>query len=116
MSARIGLTPRQRDLLEFIGAYGDRTGCSPSFEEMSSALGGMSKSGIHRLVVALEERGFIRRFPNRARSIDVTNREPTLPTDLERSVALVCEALQIDRREFEKRAAVCFINTLRASA
>ncbi|MGI9360524.1 MAG: transcriptional repressor LexA [Parasphingorhabdus sp.] len=66
------LTPKQHELLCFIHNRLEETGVSPSFEEMKDALGLKSKSGIHRLISALEERGFLRRLPNRARALEVT--------------------------------------------
>jgi repressor LexA len=65
------LTRKQYDLLRFIHERLKETGVPPSFEEMKDALGLQSKSGIHRLIMALEERGFIRRLPNRARALEV---------------------------------------------
>ncbi|MGE4324039.1 MAG: transcriptional repressor LexA [Sphingobium sp.] len=65
------LTPKQQELLIFIQNRLDEGGVSPSFEEMKDALDLKSKSGIHRLINALEERGFIRRLPNRARALEV---------------------------------------------
>jgi repressor LexA len=65
------LTQKQRDLLEFIHRRMERDGVPPSFEEMKDALDLRSKSGIHRLITALEERGFIRRLPHRARAIEI---------------------------------------------
>ena len=65
------LTKRQHDLLIFIHRSTQITGVGPSYHEMMVALGMKSKSGIHRMVVALEERGFIRRLPNHARAIEV---------------------------------------------
>ncbi len=65
------LTPKQQELLGFIQNRLDEGGVSPSFEEMKEALDLRSKSGIHRLINALEERGFIRRLPNRARALEV---------------------------------------------
>ncbi len=65
------LTRKQHDLLTFINARLDDGGVSPSFEEMKDALGLKSKSGVHRLISALEERAFIRRLPNRARALEV---------------------------------------------
>jgi len=61
------LTRKQHELFCFIQAKLEETGVSPSFEEMKEALDLKSKSGVHRLISALEERGFIRRLPNRAR-------------------------------------------------
>lgn len=65
------LTKKQHELLLFINARIQETGVSPSFDEMKDALDLRSKSGIHRLITALEERGFIRRLPNRARALEV---------------------------------------------
>lgn len=65
------LTQKQRALLLFINSHLSSDGISPSFEEMKEALGLKSKSGVHRLINALEERGFIRRLPNRARALEV---------------------------------------------
>ncbi len=65
------LTRKQAELLRFIHERLKESGVPPSFDEMKDALDLRSKSGIHRLVTALEERGFIRRLPNRARAIEV---------------------------------------------
>jgi repressor LexA len=65
------LTRKQLELLRFIHERLTETGVPPSFEEMKDALDLRSKSGIHRLITALEERGFIRRLPNRARAVEV---------------------------------------------
>ncbi|MDE2301529.1 MAG: transcriptional repressor LexA [Sphingomonadales bacterium] len=65
------LTRKQHELIRFIQTRLEETGVSPSFEEMKEALDLKSKSGVHRLISALEERGFIRRLPNRARALEV---------------------------------------------
>ncbi|WP_188912984.1 transcriptional repressor LexA [Salinarimonas ramus] len=65
------LTRKQHELLRFIHERVRETGVPPSFDEMKDALDLKSKSGIHRLITALEERGFIRRLPNRARALEV---------------------------------------------
>ncbi len=65
------LTKKQSELLKFINERLKETGVPPSFDEMKDALDLRSKSGIHRLIMALEERGFIRRLPNRARALEV---------------------------------------------
>ncbi|RCS24332.1 transcriptional repressor LexA [Phyllobacterium salinisoli] len=65
------LTRKQHELLLFIHERLKETGIPPSFDEMKQALDLASKSGIHRLITALEERGFIRRLPNRARALEV---------------------------------------------
>ena len=73
------LTQKQHELLCFIDEKLKDSGVSPSFEEMKEALGLKSKSGIHRLITALEERGFIRRLAHRARAIEVIR----LPENME---------------------------------
>ncbi len=74
------LTAKQHELIRFIQQRLEETGISPSFEEMKAALDLKSKSGVHRLISALEERGFIRRLPNRARALEVLrNPEDALP-------------------------------------
>ena len=65
------LTRKQLELLDFIQKRTDRDGIPPSFDEMKEALDLRSKSGIHRLITALEERGFIRRLAHRARAIEI---------------------------------------------
>ena len=65
------LTKKQSELLRFIHERLKESGVPPSFDEMKDALDLRSKSGIHRLIIALEERGFIRRLPNRARALEV---------------------------------------------
>jgi repressor LexA len=65
------LTRKQHELLCFINDRLSETGVSPSFEEMKEALDLKSKSGVHRLISALEERNFIRRLPNRARALEI---------------------------------------------
>lgn len=64
-----GLTRKQAELLRFLRKYTIENGCSPSFEEMKTAINLRSKSGIHRLIHALEERGKVSRLANRARSV-----------------------------------------------
>jgi len=77
------LTRKQHDLLTYIDGHLGETGVSPSFEEMKEALDLKSKSGVHRLISALEERGFIRRLPNRARALEVLK----MPDSAARSAA-----------------------------
>mgnify|MGYP005840870323 CR=1 FL=1 len=76
------LTKKQMDLLAFINSRVQHTGVPPSFEEMKEALDLRSKSGIHRLITALEERGFIRRLAHRARALEILK----LPDSLQGSV------------------------------
>jgi len=77
------LTRKQHELLCFIHDRLQETGVSPSFEEMKEALDLKSKSGVHRLISALEERNFIRRLPNRARALEVVR----LPDGLSKAPA-----------------------------
>jgi len=77
------LTRKQYELLVYVNDRVKETGIPPSFDEMKDALDLRSKSGIHRLIKALEERGFIRRLPNRARAIEVLR----LPETLQRAAA-----------------------------
>ena len=78
------LTRKQLDLLDFINNRLQRDGVPPSFDEMKEALDLRSKSGIHRLITALEERGFIRRLPHRARAIEIVK----LPEALDKGAGL----------------------------
>jgi len=94
------LTRKQHELLRFIQSSLEESGVSPSFEEMKEALDLKSKSGVHRLISALEERGFIPRLPNRARALEVLRQPedvtppvgtkpaaPKKPVELARSAA-----------------------------
>lgn len=71
------LTRKQKELLLFIDSYLNQRGIAPSFEEMKEAVNLKSKSGIHRLVTALEERGFLRRLRHRARALEVLRLPPS---------------------------------------
>lgn len=77
------LTKKQLDLLEFIHTRVQRDGVPPSFDEMKEALDLRSKSGIHRLITALEERGFIRRLAHRARALEIVKMPEALSQKLE---------------------------------
>ncbi len=81
------LTKKQHELLIFINDRLSETGVSPSFDEMKEALDLRSKSGIHRLITALEERGFIRRLPHRARALEVLKMPEDAKADVRPSVA-----------------------------
>ena len=76
------LTAKQRELLLFIDDRTKESGISPSFDEMREALDLKSKSGVHRLISALEERGFIRRLPNRARALEVLKLPEVRPANV----------------------------------
>ena len=80
------LTRKQHELLKFIHGHIRNNGISPSFDEMKDALNLKSKSGIHRLITALEERGFIRRLAHRARALEVLKLpESVLPGGVDRA-------------------------------
>jgi repressor LexA len=81
------LTRKQHELIRFIQVKLEETGVSPSFEEMKEALDLKSKSGVHRLISALEERGFIRRLPNRARALEVLKQPEDVATKAPARVA-----------------------------
>lgn len=87
------LTSKQNELLLFINERLQKDGVSPSFDEMKDALNLASKSGIHRLISALEERGFLRRLPHRARALEVV-KLPTItsnPTKFKQEIKLVSD-------------------------
>jgi repressor LexA len=89
------LTRKQYDLLHFIHARMQRDGIPPSFDEMKDALDLRSKSGIHRLITALEERGFIRRLAHRARAIEIVR----LPDGIEGGAGFQPTVVEGDRPE-----------------
>ena len=73
------LTSKQKELLMFIHERLKESGVPPSFDEMKEALDLKSKSGIHRLITALEERGFVRRLPHRARAMEIVRLPESVP-------------------------------------
>ena len=85
------LTKKQLQLLEFIHARTQVDGVSPSFDEMKESLDLRSKSGIHRLITALEERGFIRRLAHRARAIEIIRMPEPMPSPARRFKPRVIE-------------------------
>lgn len=91
------LTAKQHELLLYIQRKLEETGISPSFEEMKDALDLKSKSGVHRLISALEERGFIRRLPNRARALEVL-RQPENVTSSARPTPANDTVVQLSSR------------------
>ena len=98
------LTRKQHELIRFIQARLEETGVSPSFEEMKEALDLKSKSGVHRLISALEERGFIRRLPNRARALEVLRQPDDVTTRVAsaRAAATASTALTTPRTSAPK--------------
>ena len=93
------LTAKQRELLLFIDDRLKDQGISPSFDEMREALDLKSKSGVHRLISALEERGFIRRLPNRARALEVVKLPEARPSATVTSIRPVTAAPANDTLE-----------------
>lgn len=73
------LTPKQAELLRYIRRYQAEHGCSPSFSEMQEALELKSKSSVHRIIGALQDRGFIRRGNRRARSVEILRDDVPAP-------------------------------------
>lgn len=92
----VTLTAKQKLLLDYLIAYIDENGTAPSFDEMAGALDLASKSGIHRLIEALEERGWIRRIQHRARAIEILRRPGA--ADARSFVDFVLRATAIDAR------------------
>ena len=97
------LTRKQAELLRFIHERLKEAGVPPSFDEMKDALDLRSKSGIHRLITALEERGFIRRLPNRARAIEVIK----LPESVAHGMAAPGAAADSRRASLKAISAAC---------
>ncbi len=95
------LTTKQHELLVFIDKHLRQTGCSPSFEEMKEALDLRSKSGIHRLITALEERGFLKRHKHRARALEVVR----LSEDMAPQVAPARFSPNVIKGDFSPRLA-----------
>jgi len=92
------LTRKQRDLLDFIHKRVQRDGVPPSFDEMREALDLRSKSGIHRLITALEERGFIRRLAHRARAIEIVRLPDMIADGEQERSGFVPRVVEGDRR------------------
>ncbi|MGR3291852.1 MAG: transcriptional repressor LexA [Paracoccaceae bacterium] len=89
------LTQKQLDLLNFIHRRVQRQGVPPSFDEMKEALNLRSKSGIHRLITALEERGFIRRLAHRARALEIIK----LPDSMNRTSGFIPRVIEGDKSD-----------------
>ena len=89
------LTRKQKELLDFLTAHAEQNEVAPSFDEMRDALGLASKSGIHRLVSGLEERGYIRRLANRARAIEILKPVSAVAGDIGRSVTVAANAVSL---------------------
>ena len=83
------LTGKQHQLLSYLIDYQAEKDITPSFDEMRAAIGLASKSGIHRLVSALEERGYIRKLPNRARAIEILRHPGSGPEDYKASTNVI---------------------------
>ncbi|WP_210527451.1 transcriptional repressor LexA [Rubellimicrobium arenae] len=100
------LTKKQLDLLEFIDRRLQRDGVPPSFDEMKEALDLRSKSGIHRLITALEERGFIRRLPHRARALEIVRMPDALSDRGGRSTGFTPRVIAGDKPAAQPRGAI----------
>ena len=89
------LTKKQKELLDFLTNHAEKNDVPPSFDEMRDALGLASKSGIHRLVSGLEERGYIRRLANRARAIEILKPVKAAADSIGRNVAAAADAVSL---------------------
>ncbi|WP_375683656.1 transcriptional repressor LexA [Bartonella sp. AP281QHHD] len=96
------LTCKQYELLLFIHNHIKETGVPPSFEEMKNALELSSKSGIHKLIIALEQRGFIRRLPNRARAVEVIRLPEKITFNLSLARKISPSIIERNKREISK--------------
>ncbi|WP_375618136.1 MULTISPECIES: transcriptional repressor LexA [unclassified Bartonella] len=96
------LTCKQYELLLFIHNHIKETGIPPSFEEMKNALELSSKSGIHKLIIALEQRGFIRRLPNRARAVEVIRLPEKITFNLSLARKISPSMIERKKREISK--------------
>ncbi len=82
------LTKKQKELFDYLSDYISRNSISPSFEEMKEAVSLKSKSGIHRLITSLEERGFIKRLKHKARAMEITKKINNMSNNQNKSVAI----------------------------
>jgi repressor LexA len=96
------LTRKQHELLAFLVASSQKSDVTPSFDEMREAVGLASKSGIHRLVSALEERGYVRRLANKARAIEILR----TPSDMQMNITASNETDNVIRPAFGSPASV----------
>ncbi|MET3560015.1 repressor LexA [Bartonella japonica] len=96
------LTCKQYELLLFIHNHTKETGIPPSFDEMKTALGLSSKSGIHKLIIALEQRSFIRRLPNRARAIEMIRLPDKITFNLSLARKISPNMIKKNKREILK--------------
>lgn len=113
-----GTTRQEKRLYDFIVAYNNEKGYPPSFQEMTDGVGLRSKSGIHRLIVALEERGKIARLRNRARSVVPVddNIFLRLPVELQAELNEYSLAVGISKNEIITRAIAREISAARVAA
>ncbi|OCX66494.1 repressor LexA [Thioclava sp. SK-1] len=98
------LTRKQLELLEFINKRLARDGVPPSFDEMKDALDLRSKSGIHRLITALEERGFIRRLAHRARAIEIVKLPESMGNATAQSAGFTPQVIEGDKTDTPRRS------------
>lgn len=112
---KAGLTAKQAELLAYLDEYTAREGHSPSFDQMGAKLSLASKSGVSRLVDALEERGYIVRLPNRARGISVIGgkasalEEKAFPPAVENALARMCSDTGATRSSIISMAVAEFV-------
>ncbi len=113
--AKVGVSRKMKECLDFVRAYiAEHDGVSPSFQDIADGIGIASKSGVHRLIVALEERGLIQRMKDRARSLSVPDDEGTIhltmPAKLQSLVRRKAAAAGISP---EKYIQICILRSSR---
>ena len=114
----MGLTQRQRDTLEFIASYQvSHGGLSPSFDEIMNGIALKGKSGVQRLVVGLQDRGYIRYLPNKARSITILQHPTfTLPPDTLARLYAFCRATRENPADIVADAVLLHLDELALEA
>ncbi|TNC14882.1 hypothetical protein FF100_04705 [Methylobacterium terricola] len=116
-SGRYGLTPNLRVLLDYISGFIERNeGIAPSFDDMRVHLGLHSKSGVHRMVGLLEERGYIRRLQHRARAIEVIRQAHavSLPDDVDTVLRIAADREGIPPAAYIARAVEAYLRSPQA--
>lgn len=104
---RVGLTPRQLDLLEYLQDYIGREGHAPTYDQMSLDIK-TSKAFAHKLVCGLIERGFVQRLPKRPRALVLVDEPERFAPNVEKQIAAYCKRNRVDRGAAVSRAVEAF--------
>lgn len=107
---RVGLTPRQLDLLEYLQDYIGREGHAPTYDQMSLDLK-TSKAFAHKLVCGLIERGYVQRLPKRPRALVIVDEHDRFAPDVEQRIATYCKRNKVDRDAAVSRAVDAFFGS-----